>query len=136
MDIGTIGTILYWCEGSKREEDRRVEFVNSDEKMISVFMSFLRARNVDEGRIRIRMAIHDDEDEASCKQHWKGVTGLDDSNFLQTIVKRPSIARSHLPYGTVTIRYNSIGMLRGLKREISDLVIHLSSELENHSLAG
>jgi hypothetical protein len=38
MNVEEAGALLYWCEGSKREEDRRVEFVNSDPKMDSVFM--------------------------------------------------------------------------------------------------
>jgi hypothetical protein len=58
MDIQTIGAVLYWCEGSKREKDCRVEFVNSDPKMISVFMRYLRSKNVNEARIRIRMDGH------------------------------------------------------------------------------
>jgi len=33
-------------------------FVNSDPRMISVFMRYLRSRHVDEARIRVRMAIH------------------------------------------------------------------------------
>jgi len=68
MDIATIGVVLYWCEGSKREEDRRVEFVNSDPRMISVFMKYLRTKNVEETRIKARMMIHIQDDELECRE--------------------------------------------------------------------
>lgn len=126
MDIKTIGAVLYWCEGSKREKDCRVEFVNSDPEMISVFMRYLRGKGVDEGRIRARMALHVQDDEAQCREYWKKVTALRDSNFISTVVKEPSFSKKPLPYGTVTIRYNSLDLLRQIKTEISDLVHSIS----------
>jgi hypothetical protein len=66
-DIQTVGAILYWCEGSKREKDCPVEFVNSDSRMISIFRRYLRSKGVDEARIRIRMAIHIQDDEGCAK---------------------------------------------------------------------
>ena len=127
MDIQTIGAVLYWCEGSKREKDCRVEFVNSDPRMISVFMRYLRSKNVNEARIRIRMAIHTQDDEMECKDYWKKVTSLTDSHFISTVVKRPSFTSNPLPYGTVTIRYNSLQLLRQIKKEISDIAEEISA---------
>ena len=126
MDIKTVGTILYWCEGSKRERDCRVEFVNSDAQMISVFMKFLRSKGVDEGRIRIRMAIHIQDDETTCKEYWAKITGLGSASFIATVVKKQSLVRNPLPYGTVSIRYNSLALLREIKQDISELATTLS----------
>ena len=122
MDIDEVGTILYWCEGSKRELDCRVEFVNSDPKMVSIFLRFLRSRGVDESRLKIRMANHVQDDENTCREFWKKVTGLVNRNFIATVVKAPSIARKPLPYGTVTIRYNSLELLRQIKEDISRVI--------------
>jgi hypothetical protein len=122
VDIQTVGAVLYWCEGSKREIDCRVEFVNSDPTMISVFMDYLRTKNIHEGRIRARMTLHIQDDESKCKSFWKKVTSLEDTNFISTIVKSPSYSKKPLPYGTITIRYNSLALLRQIKEEISDLV--------------
>jgi len=119
MDIEEVGALLYWCEGSKREDDRRVEFVNSDPKMVAVFMKYIRAKGVDEGRLRIRLGIHVQDNERECKKYWMGVTGLSDSNFISTVVKGHSLCRKPLPHGTVTIRYNSLALLREIKNEIS-----------------
>jgi hypothetical protein len=122
VDIYLIGALLYWCEGSKRERDRRVEFVNSDPRMISVFMKYLRAKHVDERRLKIRMTIHVQDDEDECRRYWKRIIGTNDSNFLTTIVKPHSISRKPLQYGTVTVRYNSVGLLRQINLDISELV--------------
>jgi hypothetical protein len=63
VDIQTVGAVLYWCEGSKREDDRRVGFVNSDPRMISVFMRYLHTKNIDERRIRARITLHVQDNE-------------------------------------------------------------------------
>lgn len=126
MDLESAGTLLYWCEGSKRERDRRVEFVNSDPKMTAIFMRYLRAKGIDEGRIRARMTIHRQDDEQRCKNYWKRVTSLNYSNFISTVVKETSITRKPLPYGTVAVRYNSVRLLRQIKSDIYDLVERIS----------
>jgi len=36
VDLDDIGKITYWREGGKRERDRRVEFVNSDPRLVSI----------------------------------------------------------------------------------------------------
>ena len=129
MDIQTVGAILYWCEGSKREKDCRVEFVNSDPRMISVFMKYLRTKDVDESRIRARMTVHIQDDAEECKDYWKKVTSLNDANFISTVVKSPSFSKKPLRYGTIAIRYNSLRLLRQIKEEISDLAGEISETL-------
>ena len=121
VNLRTVGAILYWCEGSKRERDRRLEFVNSDPMMISVFMKYIRAMGVNEKRVRARITIHAQDDEALTKGYWKKVTELDGSNFLPTLVRSGSLSKKPLPHGTLTVRYNSIAFLREVKRDISDL---------------
>jgi hypothetical protein len=88
-------------------------------------MRYLRAEGIDESRIRVRMMIHTQDDEVRCRDHWKRVASVDDSNFLPTVVKRSSQVRRPLRYGTVAIRYNSVDLLRQIKRDISDLVKQL-----------
>lgn len=129
MDIRTIGIILYWCEGSKRENDRRVEFVNSDPRIISAFMQFLRTKDIEETRIKARMTIHVQDDETECREYWKKVTSLRDSNFISTVVKAPSFSRKPLPHGTLAIRYNSLQLLRQFNDEISELASELTTGL-------
>ncbi len=94
--------------------------------MISVFMRYLRAMDVDEKRIKVRMMIHLQDNEAQCREYWKTVTSLKDSNFISTIVKRAGPVKRPLPHGTVTIRYNSVELLRRVKSDISDLADRIS----------
>jgi hypothetical protein len=126
VDLNVVGTLLYWCEGSKRERDRRVEFVNSDARMISIFMRYLRAKGVDEERIKVRMMIHLQDNEAQCREYWKTVTSLKDSNFISTVVKDTGPVRRPLPHGTVAIRYNSVELLRRISSDIERLVDRMS----------
>jgi hypothetical protein len=126
VDIETVGAILYWCEGSKREDDRRVEFVNSDPKMVAVFMRYLRTKHIDESRLRLRMTLHTQDDESECKEFWKEVTSLKDSNFISTVMKNPSFSRRPLLHGTIAIRYNSLQLLRQVMGEISDIAEKVS----------
>jgi hypothetical protein len=89
-------------------------------------MKYLRTKNIDERRIRARITLHIQDDEVECKEYWKGVTALNDSNFIQTVMKDPSVSRKPLPYGTIAIRYNSLRLLQQIKEEISDLAAQIS----------
>jgi hypothetical protein len=126
VDLNSAGALLYWCEGSKRERDRRVEFVNSDFRMISIFMRYIRAKKIDEGRLKVRMMIHQQDNEVECRAYWKSVTQLADSNFIAPSVKRTSPVRNPLPYGTVAIRYNSVELLRQINKDILKIITKLS----------
>lgn len=128
MNIREAGALLYWCEGSKREKDCRVELVNSNPEIISVFMRYLRSKGVDETRLRFRLAIHCDDDERSCKDYWKDVTGAGDSSFIATVTRNSSVHRNKLPHGTITVRYNSLTLLMEVKRDISILAERLQAQ--------
>jgi len=133
VDLKTVGTLLYWCEGSKRERDRRVEFVNSDPRMIGIFIKYLRSKKIDEKRIRIRMMLHRQDDELKCRDYLKAVTALKDSSFLATVVKETSLVKHPLPHGTVAIRHNSVGLLRQINSDILELVESISQALIPHA---
>jgi len=64
------------------------------------------------------MMIHQQDDEAVCREYWRAITGLVDTQFLTTVAKRTSKARKPLPFGTITIRYNSLEPLRLMKADI------------------
>ena len=121
MDLNSVGTILYWCEGSKRDRDCRVEFVNSDPTMIRVFMRYLRTKGIEEKRVRARLSLHGQDDARECQEYWKAITSLGDANFLKPSLRKTSPSRTLLPHGTITIRYNSIALLRQIKEEISNM---------------
>jgi hypothetical protein len=86
--------------------------------MSSIFMKYIRAKKIDESRLKVRMMIHQQDNETECRAYWKSVTQLADSNFIAPIVKRTSPVRNPLPYGTVAIRYNSVELLRQINKDI------------------
>jgi hypothetical protein len=126
MGINEAGPLLYWCEGSKRARDRRVEFVNSDPRIISIFMKYIRAKGIDEKRLRLRMEIHTQDHEIICRQYWKRVVNAKDSNFIAPSVRTTSAFRKTLPYGTITVRYNSVALFQEIMAEISKLAEELA----------
>jgi hypothetical protein len=125
VDIASIGAVMYWCEGSKRDRDYRVEFVNSDPIMVRVFMKYLRGKGIEESRIRVRLSVHAQDNIGEFQKYWETVTSLNDSNFMSASVRKTSPAKTPLPHGTITIRYNSIALLREIKKEISALADEL-----------
>jgi hypothetical protein len=42
-------------------------------------------------------------------------------------MKDPSVSKKPLPYGTIAIRYNSLQLLREIKKEISDIAEETSA---------
>jgi hypothetical protein len=126
VDLNSAGALPYWCEGSKGERDRRVEFVNSDFRMISIFMKYIRGKKIDESRRKARMMIHQQDNEMECRAYWKSVTQLTDSNFIAPIVKPTSPVGNPLPYGAVAIRYNSVELLRQINKDILKIITKLS----------
>ncbi len=128
MRIRTVGTLLYWCEGSKRERDRRVEFVNSDPMMVAIFMKYLRTLAIDENRIKARLMLHLEDSETECINYWKSITNLRNSNFISSVVFNGGTgkAKRRLPFGTITIRYNSLALLRKVNDDIRRLAMELA----------
>lgn len=56
------GIMLYWGEGSKSENEKIVDFANSDPYLIQLFLSFLRSIcGIDEHRLRVYVYCHDKE---------------------------------------------------------------------------
>jgi hypothetical protein len=88
-------------------------------------MRYLRAQRVEEKRIRARLTIHQQDNERRCKNFWKSVTSLNDSNFLPIQVRKASLAEKPLPYGTIAIRYNSVQLLRQMENDILGLTERL-----------
>ena len=95
------GAVAYWCEGAKNKPYRRndrVEFVNSDPKMISFFLKFLDVAGVARSRLIFRVQIHENADIPAAERFWLELTGASSSQFRSTHMKR------HNP---VTVRKNT-----------------------------
>jgi transposase len=118
-EVVIAGAVAYWCEGSKnkpyRQQYNRVSFIDSDPKLILLFLRFLTVVGVAEERIRCGVAIHESADATEAQRFWQETTGLPAEQF-----RRPTIKR-HNPK---TNRMNTGNDYRGC------LVIHVLQGLE------
>jgi transposase len=85
------GAIAYWCEGTKRKtyaDRNRVTFVNSDPRLIGLFLSFLVVTGTTPDRLICRVHIHESADVAAAQRFWQEVTGLAPELFREPTLKR------------------------------------------------
>jgi predicted transcriptional regulator len=98
--------LIYLCEGSKCS--RSVNFVNSDPKLISTFLSLLR-RNflLDEKKLRISMHLHRYHNESKQLLFWSKVTRIPKRQFNKTYSKYSTGRYKKEGYqGCVSVRYH------------------------------
>jgi transposase-like protein len=123
-----IGAALYWGEGTKSERNYCCfAFVNSDPKMVFVFMRFIReVLLAPENVIRAGIHIYKSIDRDEAKAFWSSVTGLSKELFyivvqVSRIMGKKQRPQNTLPFGTVVIKLNGRkwfflikGMIEGL----------------------
>jgi transcriptional regulator with XRE-family HTH domain len=81
-DLLIAGAALYAGEGSKT--NGKVSFANSDARMVALFLTWLRTFfQPEEGRLRVRIYLHEGLDLASATAFWASVTGIPASQFHQ-----------------------------------------------------
>lgn len=121
------GLALYWGEGSKK--DRRIEFCNSDPRMIKFFIHWLqRCFNVKTEELRGYLGINEVhlKRENIVLQYWIKVTGITLSQFRKTYFKKAANRKIYENfndhYGTLNLRvakstalyYKVMGLIEGL----------------------
>lgn len=110
-----IGVSLFWAEGTKAKQANRtpdLRFTNSDEKMIYIFMKFLRKYfDISNQKLKGSIQIHENCDKGKAIKYWSKITKISEDKFyiinqkpISSKNKRP---KHSLPHGTVTIRYVS-----------------------------
>lgn len=97
-----IGLVLYWGEGTKKA---RVEFTNSDPKIVKDFMKFLCRQNIDKKRLRARVQSSRKNIDEEAKKYWSAIINIPLNQFIKSRI-RPGRAENSYR-GSITIRYNS-----------------------------
>jgi hypothetical protein len=102
------GAIAYWCEGGKEKPWRKnncsVQFINSDERLILLFVRFVESLGVDRSQLHYRISIHESADVDAATRWWSGVLGIPVECFHRPTLKK------HNP---ATIRHNVEESYRG-----------------------
>ncbi|MGH8901500.1 MAG: hypothetical protein ACRDYA_07410 [Egibacteraceae bacterium] len=102
------GVALYAGEGSKR--DGEVKFANSDPALIMFFCAWLWRffKVVDEGRLRVRLYLHQGLDLKDASSFWSEVTGIPRTQFGKPYraVPDPSLRTAKHVRGCATVGYS------------------------------
>jgi len=106
-DLLITGVALYAGEGSKTRGE--VGFANSDPRMISMFLAFLR-RNfvIDESRLRVHLYLHEGLDLEAAVLFWSELMRIPCAQFQKPYRAKPdpSIRKSKHPMGCPSVRYS------------------------------
>ncbi|WP_329026027.1 MULTISPECIES: hypothetical protein [unclassified Streptomyces] len=108
-----LGVGLYWAEGTKAKPHRlqeRVTFINSDPRMIRVFLAWLRLLNVSPEQLRFHVHIHESADVPEAERFWREEVGRSGS-FGKTTLKKhnPTTNRKNTGehyHGCLAVRVN------------------------------
>ena len=118
------GAIAYWCEGSKRKlphNFERVVFVNSDPRLILLFLRFLATVGIKRTELAFSVQIHETADVDAAQQFWQEVTGAPPRQFTKPTLKRhnPKTNRKNVDndyHGCLRIGvYRSSGLYRKIE---------------------
>jgi hypothetical protein len=119
--LRAMGIMIYWTEGSKWEGEKIVDFANSDEALIRIFLFFLRRIcGIDERKLRAYLYCHSDQDPERLISFWSIVTGIPKRQFTKPYVKATTSIEKQgkMKHGLIHIRYNDKKMLLLLKEWI------------------
>ncbi|GAA0481855.1 helix-turn-helix transcriptional regulator [Streptomyces olivaceiscleroticus] len=97
-----IGAALYWAEGSKDKAYARREsltFINSDPRMIQVYVRWLELLDVERHRMRCSLHIHDSADLVEATEFWSELTGVPAGDFLKPSVRHDNPGTNRLNRG-------------------------------------
>lgn len=87
-----LGAAIYWCEGAKAKRWRQHEvslcFINSDARLVALFVRFLELVGVDRDRPSYRVSIHENADATAATRWWSEALGLPLERFLRPSLKR------------------------------------------------
>ena len=89
-ELFAAGVVAYWAEGAKNKPWRTgqsVKFMNSDPRLIELFLAWLRLAGVSPDRLIFRLHIHQSADATDALQFWSKVVGAPQSQFGNTTIK-------------------------------------------------
>src|SRR3989344_627202 len=119
-DLWLLGTIAYWCEGSKQKEhnvSQRVSFANSDPILLKLFVKWLKVIcKIDENDILYSIYIHSNGDANKALVYWSETINVSKNKFSRTIIKQHLIKTNRKNIGN---SYN--GLVRIAVRRSTDL---------------
>jgi hypothetical protein len=121
--LKVIGAMLYWGEGYKAGKKCTVDFANSDEEMIRLFLKFLRKIcGVDEKKLRAYLYIYSNQNPNKNINYWNKITKISKKQFTKPYVRKDFKEEKidKMPHGLIHIRYGDKKLLRLIKSWIEE----------------
>lgn len=118
------GIMLYWGEGSKWEGEKIVDFANSDEYMIKVFLNFLRkVCGIDENKLRVYLYCYANQNPEKLKEFWSKKIKIPLKKFIKPYVRKDfKYSKSNkMKNGLIHIRYNDKKLLMLIRNWMEEL---------------
>lgn len=126
-ELKMAGVFVYWAEGAKYRgmngKSCTVDFANSDPKMISLFLRFLREIcRVDEKKLRVQLYCYSNQDIEVLKSYWYKVTKIPLKRFIKPYVRNDFLPEKigKMKYGLVHVRYVDKKLLRQIDEWIKN----------------
>lgn len=126
-ELETIGIMLYWAEGFKGNESstyHAVDFANSDQDMINIFMKFMRSTfELNESKFRILLYCYSDQDVNKLIRFWSKVTNIPKNQFSKPYIRSDfRIDGRKMKNGMIHVRYSDKRLLLEIKSMIESYV--------------
>ena len=133
--------VSYWCEGTKSKPwnpQERVKWMNSDPRLVLLFLEGLEQLGVHRDRLRFRLQIHESADEQGAREWWGHVVGLPPEGFQRSTLKRhnPKPSRHNRDDGYHGCLVICVLQSRPLYQYIEGLVSALAAACQKHDVAG
>lgn len=121
------GLSLYWAEGSKVNKFA-VDFANSNEKMLLIFLRMLRhIYVVDEGKLRVYIYCFANQNSTKLIKYWSSKFGIPEKQFSKPYIRSDfKIGKiGKMPNGLVHVRYYDVKLLRQILSDIDIIATDL-----------
>jgi hypothetical protein len=97
-----VGAVAYWCEGAKEKpwhkSNQGLQFINSDPRLIHLYLRYMEVLGVDRAALTYRLSIHEAADVAEATTWWAAEVGVPEARFRRATLKthNPSTPRRNV----------------------------------------
>ncbi|HVF32495.1 MAG TPA: hypothetical protein VM933_05620, partial [Acidimicrobiales bacterium] len=139
-EIFLLGVVAYWCEGSKEKawgRGTQTNFINSDPRLVALFLRALDVIGVDRGDLVFRVSIHESADVATATSFWRAQVGGDDAQWRRPTLKRHRPATLRRNVGPAYTGCLAISVRRsvGLTRRLAGWARGIGEAIDGPSIA-
>lgn len=114
-DLKLASLMLYWAEGHKAKKEDKIDFANSDVRMIKIFVKFLnKICQVNKSKLRVYLYCYSNQNVEALKKFWSKETKIPLKQFSKPYVRKDFKMKNNrqMKYGLAHIRYFDTKLFR------------------------